>query len=200
MNIMKEQWKDIKGYEGFYQISNFGKVRSLKRYRRNGKSGYIQFGKILKVQSNKQGYQSVTLYKEGRPKRISLHRLVAQAFISNPLKLPQINHRDENPSNNQVDNLEWCTAKYNNNYGNHNLNLSNTLKHTNKQIAIVNGKKASKPVLQFTLSGELVKKYPSQVEAARSNEIRQDGISDCCRGKTKKYKGFVWKFAQKVGV
>lgn len=104
---MEEIWKDIEGYEGLYQISNLGRVWSVKKeiYRKEGFVG---------------PYPSVSLTKDGHYDTFSIHRLVAKAFIPNPLDLPQVNHKDENPLNNCVDNLEWCTAKYNSNYGTRN--------------------------------------------------------------------------------
>lgn len=102
-----EIWKDIEGYEGLYQVSNKGRVKSFH-------SGE---GKIMKPGTHPLGYKSVTLFKDKKGKVAKVHRLVAQAFIPNPENLPVINHKDENPSNNNVENLEWCTQKYNLNYG-----------------------------------------------------------------------------------
>ena len=107
---MKETWKDIEGYEGLYQVSNLGKVKSLN-YNKTSES------KLLKLQKNSNGYTRVVLYKNRKPKVCLVHRLVAQAFIPNPNNLPQINHKDEDKANNSVDNLEWCTYLYNNTYG-----------------------------------------------------------------------------------
>lgn len=106
---MNEIWKDIPGHEGKYQVSNLGRVRSLN-YNRTGKI------KLLK-QGNVNGYKVVILYKDGKKKTYLVHRLVAIAFLLNPNNLPIINHKDENPSNNNVNNLEWCTIAYNNTYG-----------------------------------------------------------------------------------
>lgn len=111
MLLPKQIWKDIPGYEGKYQVSNTGRVRSLN-YNRTGKT------KVLKQNTNKLGYKSVFLCKDGKFKRYYIHRLVALAFILNPNNYPIINHKDENPSNNYYKNLEWCTYEYNVNYGN----------------------------------------------------------------------------------
>ena len=110
---MKEIFKDIEEYEGLYQISNLGRVKSLK------------YGKerILKPAKDKKGYLYVCLYKQGKMKIYRVHRLVAQAFIPNPNNLPQVNHKDEDKTNNASSNLEFCDAKYNNNYGNHNKKM-----------------------------------------------------------------------------
>lgn len=100
------EWRAIPGYEGLYEVSDFGSVRSLFRYK-----------KQLKPSKQSNGYLSVDLFKEKRRKHCLIHRLVAMAFIPNPENLPQINHKDENRTNNTVENLEWCSAKYNMNYG-----------------------------------------------------------------------------------
>lgn len=104
---IQEEWKDIEGYEGLYMISNLGRVKSLRH------------GKWIERRSNvnRQGYYALTLHKDGGNKTCTIHRLVAKAFIPNPLGFPCVNHKDENKENNRVDNLEWCTYVYNNNYG-----------------------------------------------------------------------------------
>ena len=109
-----EEWKDIKNYEGLYQISSLGRVKSLPKERNNGINNEI----ILKQCTDKKGYKRVNLYKNKKSTRVLVHRLVAEAFLNNPNNYPLINHKDENPNNNKVENLEWCTYKYNNNYGN----------------------------------------------------------------------------------
>ena len=108
--MTKENWKDIEGYEGIYQVSDRGRVKSLN-YNHTGKE------KILKTRKVKERYLHVCLWKDGEYKFCFVHRLVAQAFIPNPKNYPIINHKDENPSNNCVGNLEWCSSEYNNNYG-----------------------------------------------------------------------------------
>ena len=110
---MKEIWKDIEGYEGRYQVSNFGNVKSLN-YKHTGEE------KIMQSCKDKIGYLHIKLFMNGKPKMYKVHRLVAQAFIPNPNNYPQVNHKDENKTNNHVSNLEFCTPKYNNNYGTHN--------------------------------------------------------------------------------
>ena len=162
--MIKEIWKDKKDYEGHYQVSNFGRVKSIK------------FGKerILKPVTNSSGYLLVELYKNNIKKKYSVHRLVAEAFIPNPYNLPQVNHKDENKLNNNVDNLEWCTNEYNINYG-------------------TRTERYSKPVLQYTLDGEFVREWPSARECGR-NGFNQGSVSACCRGELKKHKGFIWKY------
>jgi hypothetical protein len=107
-----EIWKDIIGYEGCYQVSNLGNVKSLN-YMHTGRE------KILKTKQKKNGYMHINLCKDGVTKTHSIHMLVAETFIPNTDNLPQVNHKDEVKSNNCVDNLEWCTIEYNNKYGTH---------------------------------------------------------------------------------
>ena len=117
---MTEEWRDIAGFEGMYQISNFGNVKSVSRYVFAGEHAnhsYFRVNeKMLKGSLDHKGYRGVNLSCNGRVRRFLVHRLVAQAFIPNPDNLPCVNHKDENPRNNCVDNLEWCTYKYNNEY------------------------------------------------------------------------------------
>lgn len=111
-------WRSIKGYEGLYEISNKGRVKSLARYYKAfGYRKIIIEEKIMSPVESPQGYYQIGLSKEGAKKHVQIHRLVAQAFIPNPQSLPFINHKDENKKNNCVDNLEWCTPEYNVNYG-----------------------------------------------------------------------------------
>jgi len=125
---MKEIWKDIKGYESLYQVSNLGRVKSLAR--KVIKINCVSFKKerILKQQTDRYGYKKVILQRNYQIKTFSIHRLVAEAFLENPYNLPQINHKDENKENNCVLNLEYCDSKYNNNYGTRNKRVSETMK------------------------------------------------------------------------
>ena len=162
---MEEIWKDKKGYEGHYQVSNWGRVKSIK------------FGKekILKLIKDKDGYLQVTLCKNNIKKVYKVHRLVAEAFIDNPDNLPQVNHKDENKTNNNVENLEWCTNEYNINYG-------------------TRTERCSKPVLQYTLDGEFVREWESAIQAEREGGFNNTCICQCCLGKRKTHKGFIWKY------
>ena len=115
---MIEEWRPIEGYEGLYEVSNTGRVRSVDRYVKysNGQI-HLHKGKVLSPVKSNLGYLLVSLCCNGKYKSISVHRLIAQAFIENPDNLPEINHKDEDKTNNSVDNLEWCDRSYNNNYG-----------------------------------------------------------------------------------
>ena len=130
---MIEIWKDIKGYDGIYQISNFGRVRSVDRVvygRLSYKNGRLVKGKLLSLRKGKEGYVRVNLNKDGIKTTYDVHKLVADAFMDNPSNLPQINHKDENKTNNHVGNLEYCDSYYNTNYGTRNARISNSLKHS----------------------------------------------------------------------
>ena len=112
---MKEvEWKDIPNYENLYQISNYGDVKRLNSY---DSRGHLRNSRLRKPRISNKGYLQIGLHKNGKETKFSVHRLVAESFIPNPDNLPVINHKDENPLNNYVSNLEWCTYKYNSNYG-----------------------------------------------------------------------------------
>lgn len=119
---MIEEWRPVVGYEGLYEVSSYGRVRSLDRY-----CYRLQKGKVLSPAKDRYGYLTVTLNCNGKSKTIKIHRLVAQAFLPNPDNLPQVNHKDENKINNIVYNLEWCDAKYNNNFGTRQERYRNTM-------------------------------------------------------------------------
>ena len=181
-----EEWRDVKGYEGIYQVSNEGRVKALERYVDNfwGTKQYVR-ERILKSYPTK-GYLTLSLSKNGVPKKFYVHRLVAEAFITNPNNYPQINHRDENTQNNKVENLEWCDSKYNMNYG------------TIKERCKLNQPKRKK-VFQYTLDGDLVKIWCSSRECGKDGFI-QSGVSACCRGKIKNYKGFIWRYTNDMNI
>ena len=119
---MIEEWRPVVGYEGLYEVSNTGQVRSLDRFYYR-----LHKGKVLSPTKDRYGYLTVTLNCNGKSKTIKIHRLVAQAFLPNPDNLPQVNHKDEVKTNNSVDNLEWCTAKYNVNFGTRQERYRNTM-------------------------------------------------------------------------
>ena len=169
---MTEIWKDIPGYEGIYQVSNLGQVRSLN-YKKTGKI------KLLKLCANTYGYYSVTLRKNNFRKTGVVHRLVAITFIENENNLPCINHKDENKLNNNVNNLEWCDYKYNINYG------TAIQRGVNKRKVKVNC---------YNLSCKLVKKYNSIKDTKNDGFIPQC-VYRCCRGITKTHLGYRFEYA-----
>lgn len=172
--INKENWKYIKDYEGLYQISDKGRVKSLNYL-------HTRKERIMKLVRDNGGYLIVCLRKNREKKNYKVHRLVAKSFLSNPQNLPQVNHKDENKENNCVDNLEWCDSKYNNNYGSRNQKVS---------------EKKSKPVLQFTKDGKFVKTWKSTHDIQRNLGFSQSHISDCCLKKRKTAYNFVWKYKE----
>ena len=179
---MEEIWKDIKGYEGLYQVSNLGRVKSLKRKVYAGRNRLRwQHERIMSNnKSNGNGYLVVNLNKESKDKNKYIHRLVAQAFIPNPNHYLYVNHKDENRKNNKVDNLEWCTALYNNTYKN--AHIRKGLKNRNNRL--------SKKVYQLDDDNNIIKEYPSISEASRQLNVSIQAISDCLNGKTKHSCGY----------
>lgn len=171
-----ERWKDIIGYEGLYQVSNLGRVRSLGNKTHPGIH-------LMKLIISKFGYVVIKLCKDGKEKLLKVHRLVAKAFIPNPLNLPHINHINEDKTDNRVSNLEWCDSKYNNIYG---TRLKRVVE------ANTNGK-LSKQVMQYTMDGEFVREWPSTKECGR-NGFNQSAVAACCRGVKPHYKGYLWKY------
>lgn len=172
-----EEWRPVAGYEGLYEVSSTGKVASLN-YNGTGKR------QELKPITKHHGYQLVRLYKNGDWKGFRVHRLVAAAFIPNKDSLPEINHIDEDPTNNAVENLEWCDHLYNSRYG------TKSIRQSKKMI---NGK-LSKAVIA-TLPDGTEEEYPSMAEAHRQLGCSQGRISDACLGKIDSYHhGRKWRF------
>ena len=125
--MTEEIWRPVVGYEGLYEVSSYGRVRSLDRYVKSCYEAYrLHKGKVLSPGKDKDGYLFVNLYCNGKVHKRFAHRLAAQAFISNPDNLPMVNHKDEDKTNNSVENLEWCNAKYNNTYGTRQNNVRDT--------------------------------------------------------------------------
>ena len=169
---MEEIWRDIKGFEGYYQVSNTGNVKSLERTVRNGRGYKIIPEKILEGYDNGNGYLYVKLCKEGKRKQYRINRLVAMAFIPNPNNLPEVNHKDKIRTNNNIENLEWCTKQYNVEYS------------------------LAKAVIGINKVSGLILEFPSTCEASRQTGIDQGNITKCCKGK--RYKsagGFYWHYA-----
>ena len=170
---MKEIWKDIKGYEGRYQVSNWGRVKSLKR---KGNP----HDRILAAKKQNRGYVAVNLGKQ----TVSVHRLVANAFVPNPNGYPAVNHIDENKHNNTAENLEWCTLKQN-------MRAWATI-HAYERAQ---PRKRFERVIQETLDGEFVREWENPVSIKREMGWNESGIVSCCRGTQKTAYGFKWHFA-----
>lgn len=169
--MKQEIWKDITDYEGLYKVSNLGRVKSLK----NDKE------KILKPVISSNGYLFVNLCKQGKQKPTNIHRIVAKAFIPNPNNLPIINHKDEDKTNNCVNNLEWCTYQYNNTYG----SRIDRFISSNR-----NNPKTSKKVLCV----ETNKIYHSVRQIERDLGFGIGNIWSCCNGKYKQAYGYTWRY------
>lgn len=189
-NIELEIWKDIKNYEGLYQVSNMGRVKSLNYH--NTKEE-----RILKQKKDKYGYYRVVLCRNKIKKDCLVHRLVASAFLPNPNNLPQVNHRDENKQNNCASNLEFCTAKYNANYGTRNERMSKAQKGKiipQYQKDIIS-KAKSIPILQFSKSGNIIlRKWDSAVQAEKELNINHSSILRCCKGKLNSAGKYKWMY------
>ena len=178
--LMKnEEWRDVVGYEGRYQVSSMGRVKSLER---KDCLGRTVKERILKPVVRGKGYLKVGLCAGGKKKHFFVHRLVCQAFHDNPDNKPQVNHLNEDKKDNRACNLEWCTRRENCNHGTR-----------NKRSA----KNRSKSVGQYTLDGELVKIWPSATEAQRQVGFGQGNICQAANGKFKQVYGFTWKYVER---
>ena len=160
---MKEIWKPVRNYEGLYEVSNLGRVKSLN-YNRTGKE------RIMKGLDNGHGYLFVQLCKDGKVENCRINRLVAMAFLPNPDNLPEVNHKDKIRTNNKVENLEWCTTKYNVEYS------------------------LAKAVIGINKVSGLILVFPSTREASRQTDINHSSISACLKGRQKSAGGFYWQY------
>ena len=183
---MAEEWRDIPNYENKYLVSNLGNVKSLN-YRGNTNTEHkLTF-------DTSSGYARVTLFdKNGCRKKFSVHFLVAITFISNPNKLPCINHKDENKLNNEVSNLEWCTHKYNSNYG---TAIERTKSHSQKVY-----EQRRKPVCQYDFDGNFINIFSDGMSAAKWCKVKDNNpgmIFKCCKGLIRQAYGYQWKYKTK---
>lgn len=178
----KEIWKDIVGYEGLYQVSNFGRIKSLKFACNIG-------GKILKPRLRGR-YFVIALYKNNQRKDYSIHRIVAKHFVKNKENKLYVNHKDENSLNNKANNLMWCTHKENMNWGTRNKRIS---------AGNSNNPKKCKKVIQLDLNGNFIKEWNSIKEMSKTLKINYSHISACCRNEygRKTAGGYKWKYAEK---
>lgn len=182
---MEEIWRDIKGYEGRYQVSSLGRIYSF--YKKD----------VLKPKSNGKGYYFVYLCKKGEGKVFYIHRLVAQAFIDNPNNYPEVNHKDENKENNGLHNLEWCDRKYNVNYGNCREKMK--INHSDVKYS----KNPNSKKVYCVTTG---RKFDCMKEASEYYQINHRSISDCCRGRYKSAgkhpvtgEKLIWRYINKKG-
>jgi len=175
-----EKWKDIKGYEGIYQVSDKGNVKSLERIvtEKNGKTKKLK-ERTLKPVINNNGYCELILHKNKKYKHYRVHRLVAEAFIENPNNYPIINHKDGNRRNNIKENIEWCTYKYNYNYD------------KKEKPCWYKGKRID----QYDENMEYIKTYNSLYEIEKEYNVSRTAIRFCCLGKNKTCRGYIWRYA-----
>ena len=188
--LATEEWRDITGYEGLYQVSNLGRIKSLSKVImcRNGCARRYPEA-ILKDMEVGNGYRCVVLYINHMGRQMYVHRLVAKEFIPNPSGLRDVNHIDGCKTNNNCKNLEWCTRSHNikhaYDHGLHSVNMDSAIA------------KCSRKVSQYTPEGVLVAKYPSASKASKATGFNQAQISTYSRGDNKRhltYKGFIWKY------
>lgn len=175
----------IEGYPN-YSIEPDGTVINIKTHR------------ILKGRVNSNGYHIVELFNNGKSKQLLLHRLVAKAYIPNPNNYPVVNHKDENPANNTTENLEWCSYKYNSNYG---TCIKRRVEHTDykkmnlKERCLKHNEECKRPVIQYDKAGNYIARYESGIAAAKAFGKNHSHILECCKGK--RYKtvyGYIWKY------
>lgn len=192
---MEEIWKDIPEYEGLYQVSDLGRVRSLN-YNQTGEI------KLLKQSTNKKGYKQISLYKNGKEKKYRVHRLVAIAFLPNPNNYKEVNHKDECKSNNNMNNLEWCTREYNINYGTVRKRISESKKGEKNPFYGKKGKyhPTSKPILMYDKEGNFIRRFESM---SATNEYfgkknAYKNVSDCLTGKQKTAYGYIFRYAEEI--
>lgn len=177
-----EEWRDIKGYEEPYKVSNLGRVMSLHR----------KTPRILYLKRHNMGYRQVELAKSGKNHMVTVHRLVAEAFIPNPDNLPQVNHIDFNRENNCVSNLEWCTPKQ---------NTMHSAVHGRLRGGNIKGSKRTckpykhrSPIKQMTKDGVVLKIWSNAAEAERSG-FHSTSVRECCEGKRHTAYGCKWQYA-----
>ena len=180
-----EIWKDIPFLKGYYQASNIGRIKSLKREK---VVNQYSSETVLKQRKGRDGYMIVNISVDNKSKTYKVHRLVAAAFLENPQNLPQVNHKDENKMNNVVSNLEWCSSKYNNNYGTRIKRIVETRDNSESRHRMV--------VEQYTLEGEFINRFTSMCEASAKTGVHQGSISSALKKKRKYAGGFIWKHAQ----
>lgn len=184
--MKNEIWKDVVGYEGLYQVSNLGRIKSVERIivGKNGVTIPVK-SKIKKPFDNGRGYLSVMLYKGNKGYPMYVHRIVCEAFIPNPNNLPCVNHKDENKQNNNINNLEWCTYSYNNSYNGLRERVVDTYKKNHKNM---------KTVYQYSLEGDFISSFIGVREAERITGCKT--IHHNLTGLYKQAGGYRWSYVK----
>lgn len=185
-----EKWKAIEGYEGAYEVSNFGNVRSVDRDIVYSNGRVVSYkGNTKKQTVDKYGYAYVGLYSNQKHKQGMTHRLVAKAFIPNIDNKPQVNHIDGNKTNNNVENLEWVTP-----HENYIHAVKNGLSDSKASLNIANKVRLHKPFAQYTLDGEFIRKYNNYNEMEDITGFKRQCVAKCCHGTYKTSHGYLWRF------
>lgn len=187
-DLPNEQWKDIQNYKGIYQVSNYGRVKSLGRTleretRWGNISSFTISEKIKKIAKNNKGYNTVNLCKNCKSKHYLLHRLVAQAFIPNPKQYNEIDHINENKDDNKINNLMWCSRQYNNTKG---IQSREGRRKTSKH--------RMKSVKQYDMNNNLIKIFEGVRIAEEETNIDNTAIIRCCKGMCKSAGGYRWRY------
>ena len=186
---MKDVWKDIKGYEGLYQVSNLGRIKSLAKIRPCNKGVKINRERILSLFPDKKGYLMTFLYDlERKRKTLKVHRLVANAFIPNPDNKPQIDHINAVKSDNRVCNLRWCTSRE---------NFHNPISYARNSVSKTGYKNhKAKSVSQYTLDDKFIRTWLCISDIRRELGYDHSHITQCCRGERKLAYGYKWRYAE----
>lgn len=186
IKLDNEEWKDVVGYKGYYMVSSYGRILSLGRFVK-----YHTYTKMIEPCIKQQhrgrnGYFSVTLKRDGEKKCISVHRLVAIAFVSNPNNYPCIDHINDNKIDNRAFNLQWCTHKFNNSKEHH--RIAESLSQKGKILTSIR-----KPIVQLNTNGDLVRIFPSMTDASL-NGFQHSAIHRVIHNKLKTHRGFKWMY------
>jgi len=188
--MTNEHWIPILGYEGLYEVSDFGLVRSITRsVKTKGGKQRISKGHVLRITVN-SGYATVQLSRSGKTKTFKVHRLVATSFIPNPLDLPEVNHIDGNKLNNVIANLSWCTKSQN---VQHAYDMGLMIPPRNRLGFCGKLNPSSKPVYQLTLAGDFIKEYES-IGLTKADGFIPQHVQRCCVGKAKTHGGYLWHY------
>lgn len=198
-----EIWKPIKGYEGYYEVSNLGRVKRLEGY--DGGGHWVK-EHLMKITPDKGDYPCVSLSREGIAKKVPIHRIMAEAFIPNPCNKPQVNHIDENKDNYDLSNLEWVTAKENMNYGTARARAAAhrdykpIAEKVQRTIALNGGRDysfACKPLLQFDVNWNLIKRWESAV-SVKSAGMCYSSVRDAAKGRRKTAHKCYWRYEEEI--
>jgi hypothetical protein len=207
---MFEVWKDIPGYEGYYQASTTGTIRSVGRWVKVGEGRRYLPGRMLKQHKDPKGYYRVSLCKDGKSKVFKAHRLIALTFIPNPKNYPMINHKDEVPCHNWVHNIEWCDAAYNNSYGTAKQRQSAKLRgrplyHFRGEKNFMYGKHIcrgdhpyARKVAQMDMDGNIIKIHGCLIDAGESVGVTGGSIAHVCKGRMATCRGYKWAYLDEV--